>query len=82
LGIADVIKFILFRIFKEEKTQISNSDEAEFVIRSLATRYSWNPKYNSSQLICLDSSGEKETQKIFEIASGEFDFIKFKKTNS
>ncbi|MDR1240843.1 MAG: hypothetical protein LBK29_03125 [Oscillospiraceae bacterium] len=79
LGIVDIMKFILLKIFKKEKTKISTPNEAEFIIRSLGVCHSWDSKYSKSQLICLDFSESKETQKIIDIASKKFNFIEFKK---
>jgi hypothetical protein len=77
LGVVDAIRFFLFKIFTKKKIEILNPNEAEFIIRDLGTHCLWNS--DNTQLICFDSSESKETQKIIDIASKEFDLIEFKK---
>lgn len=74
LGFVDFLKLIFLRFFKKTEHNIKNSDNAEFVIRNLANKNSWNK--NCSKLICVESD-DKETKKIINIAQNEYDFLDF-----
>ena len=75
LGFVDFIRFIFFNLFKVKNTKIQNSDEAEFVIRTLANKSSWNQRCKKSVQV---ESRDIETKKIIKIAKNKFDFLDFK----
>lgn len=74
IGFVDFIKFIVYNLFKISKNNITNSNDAEFVIRNLVNDILWNQKRN--RIIYVDSS-DKETNKIIKLFKNDFDFIKF-----
>ena len=74
IGFVDFIKFIVYNLFKISKNNITNSNDAEFVIRNLVNDILWNQKCN--RIIYVDSS-DKETNKIIKLFKNDFDFIKF-----
>jgi hypothetical protein len=79
-GVADILNFFARKLFCSKKKEILNTDEAEFTIRSIATPQIWSNSRPISYLVCNYSLNSNETKKIIEIASREFDFIKFKKS--
>ncbi len=74
IGFVDFIKFIVYNLFKISKNNITNSNDAEFVIRNLVNDILWNQKRN--RIIYVDSS-DKETNKIIKLFKNDFDFINF-----
>ena len=74
IGFVDFIKFIIYNLFKISKKNITNSNDAEFVIRNLINDILWNK--NCSKMIYVDNN-DKETNKIIKLSKNDFDFIKF-----
>jgi len=74
IGFVDFIKFIIYNLFKISKKNITNSNDAEFVIRNLVNDVLWNK--NCSKMIYVDNN-DKETDKIIKLSKNDFDFIKF-----
>ena len=74
IGFVDFIKFIIYNLFKISKNNITNSNDAEFVIRNLVNDILWNQ--NCSRMIYVDNN-DKETNKIIKLSKNDFDFIKF-----
>ena len=74
IGLVDFIKFIIYNLFKISKKNITNSNDAEFVIRNLVNDVLWNK--NCSKMIYVDNN-DKETDKIIKLSKNDFDFIKF-----
>ena len=74
VGFVDFIKFIIYNLFKISKKNITNSNDAEFVIRNLVNDVLWNK--NCSKMIYVDNN-DKETDKIIKLSKNDFDFIKF-----
>lgn len=74
IGFVDFIKFVIYNLFKISKKNITNSNDAEFVIRNLVNNVLWNQ--NCNKMIYVDNI-DKETDKIIKLSKNDFDFIKF-----
>ncbi len=84
LGLVEVFRFILF-LFSLKKDNTSESiliipvygkdEKIEIKLRSEISNVNWYTEGRHRSIICLDLGMDKETRKICEIFSQEYDFI-------
>lgn len=84
IGLVEVIRYAILRIMtvKTDNNELvvlpiyGHNEEAEFQLRSAATKLRWNDLNNEKLIVCLDCGMDEETKHICDTVSSEYDFIR------
>lgn len=84
LGLVEVIKFIVMKLmvvkkYKDELIVLpiyGHNEEAELLLRSVATKVKWDNISGERLVICLDCGMDEETKHICDTVSSEYNFMR------
>lgn len=84
LGLVEVIRFIIIKLMvvKKDRDELvvlpiyGHNEEAELLLRSVATKIRWNDLDCEKLIVCLDCGMDEETKHICNIVSSEYDFMR------
>ncbi len=83
-GFADLIKFLLFRLF-ESKNDSSviivsplgkSNPDAEFILRGCCEKVKWMGRVRPKHVICLDMGMDKTSKDICNFVAKDYGFLK------
>ncbi len=84
IGLVEVIRYAILKIMtvKDDSNELlvlpiyGHNEEAEFLLRSAATKLRWNDLNNEKLIVCLDCGMDEETKHICNTISLEYDFMR------